>query len=696
MRIIDYILGQRPQRRLHQRERKAQEATQELKNQIRLNSLASNYENVFSQVRVIVNEAKTILPYGVGRNGARLNLTQTPELKLLTTSPNSDMGVIEFLDLLFTTYLTECELDIRVWFDDKNKRNRKIIGFTVLPEYTRHYNDIEGYYWRYKEQDGREVELDRSEVMRLRYSRNPKSPNQGVSPAVAIHDYAQIDDLLAQFEKAFFENGAVPAYIAYITASTKQRFNDAAREYERGLKGAKNKNKTLYIWRQYQPETGETMDAVEIKQIQGNNSQLAIKDLASIINDRLNKAYGVSNFIMGDDASAKYDNAELSEYNFTKRVLYPLLTAFWNQFQFELDRITGGLGYALQFELNLPALTEQQKARAEINDKITDNIIKLIDSGVKSKNIIKALSLPDEWGGAVDNMWLENYRKRALSSTQQELNEKLNNITTLLKTSVKDAKNSHKHNHTDDALIDELNKDEKELLKQVLNISDAVLNEMGDGEILELIEKTALWVGHKQQKAVDGVFETVLGLALASSVKNDIKKEPRNIETVLGEEQWQILVGRTRNVLQGFTDFVKSEKEKVVRDLTLINNKIPSDDEIKEYLNSKGIIDNRGAVIARNELVGAENEARLDASEFIAKKYSINLVKVWKSNKDGATCDVCREMDGKVVAVSEPFDNVVELEDGTTGAFEFNEFNNNGEAPHAHANCRCWFDVELR
>ena len=127
-----------------------------------------------------------------------------------------------------------------------------------------------------------------------------------------------------------------------------------------------------------------------------------------------------------------------------------------------------------------------------------------------------------------------------------------------------------------------------------------------------------------------------------------------------------------------------------------LEHKYLPDDEIKEYLKEKGIIDNRGAVIARNELVGAENTARVYASEYLGTKYQLNLVKVWKSNKDDKTCDVCLGMDGQIVAMSAPFDNVIDLEDGTVGVFEYSQWNDDGVAPHAHANCRCWFDIELR
>ena len=121
--------------------------------------------------------------------------------------------------------------------------------------------------------------------------------------------------------------------------------------------------------------------------------------MTDIINDHLNKAFGVSNFILGDDSSAKYDNAELSDYQFIKRRVYPALMSFWDQFQFELDRIVDGLGYAIQFELELPDLTERLKVKAEIKSIRSDNLMRLIQAGSPPLAAVKALGLGKEWQG---------------------------------------------------------------------------------------------------------------------------------------------------------------------------------------------------------------------------------------------------------------------------------------------------------
>lgn len=328
------------------RRKKSRDFAQELANQFFTSPVCSDYENLFAQVRPLIDEMKTVMPYGVTDRGRRLPATRTQELEWLK-NPNDDMGWAEFADLMFATWLTEDELDIHVW----RKKNGKVEGYTVIPPECRIYLGYGRWEWQVMTTNGLEV-LTEDEVMRLRFSRSPRNAMKGVSPASAVRVWAQIDDLIAQYQRAYFENGAIPATITFITASTREKYEKTRKELENNLKGARNRNKTVYAWRQFNNDDGSSVDQVEVKTIQGNNSTLAIKDIVEIVNDRLNKSVGVSNFILGDDSSAKYDNAELSDHQFTKRRVYPALMSFWNQFQHELDRILGGLGYGISLSLN--------------------------------------------------------------------------------------------------------------------------------------------------------------------------------------------------------------------------------------------------------------------------------------------------------------------------------------------------------
>ena len=103
--------------------------SQEENYRIHVSALCSAYENLFAQVRPLIDEMKIVRPFGVGRNGAKLPSARTPELNVLDY-PNEDMGWAEFADAMFATWLTEDELNIHVHFKPNSKT---VIGYTLLP-----------------------------------------------------------------------------------------------------------------------------------------------------------------------------------------------------------------------------------------------------------------------------------------------------------------------------------------------------------------------------------------------------------------------------------------------------------------------------------------------------------------------------------------------------------------------------------
>jgi SPP1 gp7 family putative phage head morphogenesis protein len=76
----------------------------------------------------------------------------------------------------------------------------------------------------------------------------------------------------------------------------------------------------------------------------------------------------------------------------------------------------------------------------------------------------------------------------------------------------------------------------------------------------------------------------------------------------------------------------------------------------------------RAEMIARSETSRAANEAALESY----RQSGVVMRKVWMTAPD--CCDICAEMDGKVVGIDEAF---------------FDDDYGDGEGPPAHPNCRC-------
>ena len=680
----------------YNRARKAGRVAQELRNQLYLSPICSDYENVFAQVRPMIDEMKTVRPYGVGRNGAKLDRSRTPELNLLD-DPNDDMGWVDFADTMFATWLTKDQLYIHTHW-----QGNSIIGYTILPSNSKVCTGTGLNYWQVQNADGETIRLYKDEVMTLRFSRNPDNLSQGISPASAVRIYAQVDDLVAQFQKAYFENGAVPATITFITASTEDNYRKVRYELEHNLKGAANRNKTVYAWRQMLPETGQTADQIEVKTIQGNNNSQAIGEIVKVINDRLNKAYGVSNFILGDDSSAKYDNAELSDHQFTKRRVYPALLSFWNQFQHELDRITGGLGYGIQFDLEIPELTERTKVKAEIAEKNVKNLKDLIESGSKPAAAVRALKLGEDWlsvAAGIYNRVLADREIAAYNSTQENKNSL--DITNTQDMRVQDASSQsscHECQHhsleattdyyqpfTDDEKAEKLIFDKLMALARAIFAEDPKFNlEQYQDEIYELIKDEA---NKGSQEALDALRELAESPELAEEIENLIKNGYD-----ISEGLSQRLHERTNQLVQGFDTHTRE----------LMRGALESEEpltanEIRERL-EQVLPEGRAATIARNETVYAFKSGKLDLDKYMANEYKVKIGLRWHTSPEaGDVCPACQAMDGQETVlgrafIPQPYE--IETSDGRTikkDGYELSSWNDYGQIPDAHVNCKCYF-----
>lgn len=666
------------------RKEKARNFAQELSYQFMQSPMCSDYENLFAQIRPLVDEMKMVMPYGIGRNGARLPYKKTPELDLLH-SPNDEMGWAEFADAMFCTWLSETELDVHL-----HRERNKVVGYTILPPQSRMYLGNGRWEWQVMTSDGMETLTD-DEVMRLRFSRSPRDLQRGVSPASAVRVWAQIDDLISQYQKAYFENGAIPATITFITASTEEKYIQTRTELENKLRGAKNRNKTVYAWRQFNNDTGESADQIEVKTIQGSNSTLAIKDIVSIINDRLNKSIGVSNFILGDDSSAKYDNAELSDHQFIKRRVYPALMSFWNQFQHELERICGGLGYGISFDLEIPELTERKKVVAEINRIRSETLVNLISAGASGSSAVRALGLGKDWEDVASGIYankLSGDMMSPISIDYEKPKSKEATVDKIGEAEVVGKKDNGELRCTCKHSLDKLppmTKEEKAAFDLLVGVANFVKDEkevnVDDviNEMYELLEEDAKY------GAIDGA--KALELLADEDVAGEIAGIISNGEVYVSKALSERLRSRADQLVRGYYDYTKQVVSEVLNspeDLTA--------NQIKEKL-EEVLPESRAEAIARNETVYAIKSGRLEQDLELAKKYNLEVDLIWRTSGDAKVCDLCREMEGQIIKLGDAFESV-ETEDGKT--WDATSWNDYGKIPDAHVNCRCYFDEEIR
>ena len=667
--------------------RRSRDFAQELSNQFFHSPICSDYENLFAQVRPLIDEMKCVMPYGVTDRGTKLPEAKTPELAWLR-NPNDEMGWSEFADLMFATWLTEDELDIHLWRD---KRDR-VIGYTIIPPECRIYLGYGNWEWQVMTTEGVQV-LTEDEVMRLRFSRSPRDIQKGVSPASAVRVWAQIDDLIAQYQRAYFENGAIPATITFITASSQEKYLKTRHELERNLKGAHNRNKTVYAWRQFDNDTGQSVDQVEVKTIQGNNSTLAIREIVEIVNDRLNKAIGVSNFILGDDSSAKYDNAELSDHQFTRRRVYPALVSFWNQFQHELDRLLGGLGYGISFDLEIPELTEREKARAEIARIRGEALVNLISAGASGPAAIDALELPETWLAAANGIYSKGVAGELLSPISVDY-EKPKAIETTVDKKEDESKptdplenlethDNHKTctcHHSLDKLP-EMTPQEKAVYDLLIALGENIIK--NEGKVVDLEEVVDKMTELLDKDALEGEIQGAEALKLLADedIAKEIVKTLTNGDIYVSDALLKRISTRADSLVKGYADYT----QQVVTE-TLAGSEALSASEIKTRL-AEVLPRAKAECIARNETVYAIKSGRLEQDESLAEKYGLNVKLVWRTSQDNEVCPVCQAMAGQTIELGKAFADTIKTADGEVLSWEHSSWNDNGRIPDAHVNC---------
>lgn len=675
------------------------EIRQEQSGRIFVSPYCSTYENVFPQVRPLIDALKVVVPFGIGQHGAKLPLARTPELALLE-SPNSEMGRIEFMDLAFAMWLTESELNIHTW---KNGHG-KIQGYTILPPHCRVNNGDGSYYFQITRADGGLENIPPEDVMTLRFSRNPAKLDQGVSPAQTVNVQTQIADMLYQYEAAFIENGAVPAYITFIRASTEEKFLEAKKNMENELQGPKNKGKTLFLWRQFL-SNGQEKDQVEVKTIQPNNSTLAIKEIISIVKDDFNKAFGVSEFILGNDSSAKYDNAELSQQQFLEHRVKPALEAFWSQFQHELDRISPkGLSYAIGWELEVPELTDRLKVKAEIAKYNVENLTSLINSGSRPEPAVRALGLKDEWLEVAYGLLLEK-RSQAATTGSDIIPTNSDDSTPVNLDDIGDNhdKCAYCAQHTHDAkgdyevIFTEDEVREKAIYDELMKIIQSAINDiLGQGVILtdeQLQEIKRAIMKELEDEGVLGANDS------AEQIKGYLYgKDAEEIENLLKNGGYELSDDFVKRMEDRTSDLIKrfDEEAKAVAKEVLNSGKKQgyTANQIETEL-SKVMPRARAAMIARNETVYAFRAAGLENAKNLAKEYDLKMQKIWHCHFDDRTCEICRAMDGEVVGIDESFPNEIDGTDGAQYEWKRDKWNDNGEVSSAHPRCRCYIQYKV-
>lgn len=647
------------------------------------------YGNVFPYVNAIAQRFSTVIPYAVTSDGRRLN--PAPAALNALYAPNDTYSCLEFLKLIASGMLTQSHVDILIWTTEGPGGNitpDNITGYTLLPANSRVYNDTRSdWYHRVTMDLGNgacSYEFTRNETISLSYSRHPDDPTRGISPAMTIKKWANVDDMIADYERGFFGNNAVPAGMLGIVSENAEDFQRNRARLEETFRGAGNNNGIAYNMIPVDPMTHKPSQTSKLVWVpfQNSNDSLDLQTVNNVVNNRLANALAVPDIIRGIDNGQTYANAEMAERAFIENTLKPLCMTVWDKWQFELDRITGGLGYGITFHLDLPAQTEVEKVQAETQQIRINNLIQLVNMGASVESAAEALGLPD----AYRRLTLHPYTTNTPSLPSAR------NTTKAAKPV--DGKPAETHLLTAtrtyvSRVIQHTRRSQAGLHDDLETIGQQWVNDVEDDLIAHLTayaKKTGMKLTQVITAWAELHPENPIAVDIQSYTTTDWQKLydwttlPDNIKTAYETHLHEIAHTTSKTItnktleLLNRADQEQWDAHRLHDELTRIGN-------------------DHAELIARCETVQSQRLGSLYSARNLSETLGVRLQKVWRTTGDSNTCDFCKHMEGTTIGLDHTY-----LATGASIEIGDHTYVNNFEnmtTPNAHPNCRCYEDYEV-
>lgn len=648
------------------------------------------YDNIFPYVNAIAQRFSTVIPYAVTADGRKLD--PAPAALNALYAPNDTYSCLEFLKLIASGMLTQSHVDILVWTTEgpgSNITPDNITGYTILPTNSRVYNDNRSDWYHRVTMDlgdgPRPYEFTRDETISLSYSRHPNDPTRGISPAMTIKKWANVDDMIADYERGFFGNNAVPAGMLGIVSENAEDFQRNRARLEETFRGAGNNNGIVYNMVPVDPTTHKPSQTSKLVWVpfQNSNDTLDLQTVSDVVNNRLANALAVPDIVRGIDNGQTYANAEMAERSFIENTLKPICMTVWDKWQFELDRITGGLGYGITFDLDLPAQTEVEKTQAETQQIRVNSLIQLVNMGATVENAVDALGLP------------EPYKRLTLHKTDTTPLSSLPSKRNITKAAQK----------TDDTTTEtRILPATRTYISRIIRLAQRSQNGLKDDletigrQWADDVEDTLITHLTEYARKTGTKLEQVITAWAEIHPENPIAVDIQSYTTTDWQKlyDWNTLPDNVKTAYETHLQEIAHTTSKTITNKTLeLLNQADSEQwaahRLRDELDRLG--NNHAELIARCETVQSQRLGSLYSARNLSETLGVRLRKVWRTTGDGNTCDFCRHMEGTTIPLDSAYmekDTVVNIGDHSyTNSFE------TMATPNGHPRCRCYEDYEV-
>lgn len=625
-----------------------------------------SYDNLFPDVSRIAEQIATILPYAINAEGDRLN-PQPQGIKALY-SPNREMSGPEFFETLATLALIHPIVYVLVHRTDGELGEitpENIGGFTFLEGVSaRHYADGSTQY----NIDGK-VLSDRN-IIALSLNVNPYNILKGYSPASAARKWATLDDYIAEWQTGNLANNGVPAGEFIITARDPEEFNAIVDEMERKHKGAGRNNNVSYVHRPTSAIDGKPLPAqIEWVPFAQTARDLTLDAVFDQANKKTAMAFGVPEEIKGFVQNSNYASVATAERIFDKYTVLPKATKIWAKFTHELNRITGGLGYAIAFDYEPAQLADEDKVNAETTKIQLETLRSALDAGFDLDSSVVALELPESFKAL-------NMRPEEETEASQEAMDDFETEASQIATSTKIAKPKCKtvasdietemllQGYTEEQIIAAIEGEDFDMEKKSKDFAKTLLRALIAGAVLYAIAREK---------------ELELQAIAAGYDAADLKDYEPSPELINSYQAY------LETITLSYTEDTNEAIKKVLAQADAENWSEEQTNQALEQL----IPDEFWRVrrLQRTESHRANQLAAVDMANQAAKELGIEgMMKTWHINPGTANhCDTCLALDGKSLPLDGDFSDLVGVE------FSAGE----PEVADAHPNCHCYLTFDI-
>lgn len=629
-----------------------------------------DYKANFSDIRPIAEQFSAVVPYAINKDGRRLTTQPLAIQKLF--APNDNMGFYDFADYLISSILSQPRALVAViWNPGEEHFSWNIKGYIFLPPSAR--MDLGGgrIVYQYTDADGEVRQLSPETVMEFYYSMSTDAYGVGVSPAQASKKWATIEDYIAAYQAGFFQNGAKPDGMFIITANSQEQFKSAVDKLERvHRRGSRGHFNYQYAYRPTD-EQGNPMKTASIEWVSfgTTNKDLTLGELIDKTQSKKDSAYGVPAIARGNDSTATYNNAEVSDRNLARKVDYQLRRT-WSRFMHELARVCKDeITWTLSYDYDVPALADAEKVKADTYSIKADAMIKLVNAGAQPADAAKALGLGEEWA------------RLTLTKEDAGLSLAHNSQPVNLDRPMVDANRRYQGDKLTprQKLVKAIIAENKRIAKSIQNGTSSNAYQLTDEEVNAFADQL--------RAILEPLAITAQGTMIKAVAKEFKLEAPDNIPTAIDDPNWwRRLIAVTRTHDQAMGDKIQQLLIQAEADGLTAR-------QTSELINAVVNDQKKADMMARNEIVNSERFGQLQAVQALADANDLQAYKTWHCTDDANTCPFCRKMAGKKVPIRDAFaqlGDVIET-DGRDYVVDFQPL----DVPDAHANCRCYFTPEF-